>query len=192
VVPESIRDFFVASAGAAGALIGLLFVVISVSLDRLARATAGAQLQRVRASAALTAFTNALTVSLAALIPGRKLGPAAAAVAVLGLTFVAAAMLSLIRQRQTRWDTLRDALFLTGLAATFVIQFIMGVGLIMHPGDDGAVNTIAILVIACFLIGIARSWELIGGPSIGFGHEVSALVRGRQGGAGGTVDEEPP
>jgi len=192
VVPESIRDFFVASGSAAGALIGLLFVAISVASERVARAKAGGQLYRVRASAALTAFTNALTVSLFALIPGHKIGPAAAAVAVGGLTFVAAAILSLIRLHQGRWDTLRHAWLLIVLAVTFVMQLIEGIDVITQPGDSGAVNTIAVLVIICFLIGIARAWELIGGPSIGITREVTALVRSHQRSADDPVDEEPP
>ena len=192
MVPESIRDFFVASGSAAGALIGLLFVVISVVSERIARAKAGAQLHRARASAALTAFTNALVVSLFALIPGHKIGPAAAGVAVLGLMFVVAVLLSLIRLRQMRWDTLRDALFLFVLAATLVIQLIEGAAVIAQPGDYSGVSTIAVLVIVCFLIGIARSWELIGGPSIGIGEEVSALVRRDDGAAPGSVREKSP
>ena len=192
MVPESIHDFFVASGSAAGALVGLLFVAISVSLQRLTQATAGAQFHRVRASAALTAFTNALVVSLFALIPGHKIGPALVAVAVIGLTFITASLLSLIRLRQVRRGTLRDALFLIGLAVTFVIQLIEGIDIVASPGDSGAVNTIAILVVFCFLIGIARAWELIGGPSIGITREVTALVRDRGRHADDPGDEEPP
>ena len=98
----------------------------------------------------------------------------------------------LIRLRQVRWDTLRHALLLIGLAVTFVIQLIEGVDVITQPGDSGAVNTIAALVIVCFLIGIARAWELIGGPSIGITGEVTALVRSHQRSADDSVDEESP
>ena len=177
MVPESIHEFFAASAGVAGALIGLLFVAISVSAERLARAEARAQVHRIRAAAALTAFTNALAVSLFALVPGEKIAVTAMVVAAFGLLFVAAALLSLVRLREVRWSTVRDALFLAGLAVTFVIQLIEGAEVLADPGDSGAVNTIAILVIVCFLIGIARAWELIGGPSFGITEEVTALVR---------------
>ncbi len=191
MVPENIHDFFVASGSAAGALIGLLFVVISVTSERLARAKAGAH-YRIRAAAAITAFTNALAVSLFALIPVHKIGPTATAVAVGGLTFVAAALLSMIRLRQVWRDTLRDALFLIGLAVTFVIQLIEGVAVITQPTNSGAVDTIAILVVVCFLIGIGSAWELIGGPSIGITQEVTELVRSHQRSAGDSVDEESP
>ena len=189
MVPPDIHDLFLASASVAGALIGLLFVAISVAADRLARDKAGTEVHRIRASAALTAFTNALAVSLFALVPGQKIGPTAVAVGAGGLAFIAAALLSLVRLRQVRWSTARDALFLIGLAVIFVIQLIQGVELIATPRNPGAVSTIAILVICCFLIGIARSWELVGGPSFGIAHEVAALVRGH---GSESADEEKP
>jgi hypothetical protein len=179
VVPESIHDFFVASSSVGGALIGLLFVAISVAGERLTSRQAGAPVHRVRADAALTAFTNALAVSLFALVPGQKLGWTSFAVGVAGLVFILASLLSLVRVRPWRWGMARDALFLVGLAVVFVIQVTTGYHIAYHPYDSGAVSTIAILVIVCFIVGIQRAWELIGGPSIGLRHEVFALVRGK-------------
>jgi len=176
VVPADIHDFFAASAGVAGALIGLLFVAISVSGERLARAEASSQIPRLRAYGALVSFTNALTVSLFALLPDESIGTVSLVVAILGLLFIAASLLSLIRLRQVRATT-RDALFLVVLAVLFVWQLISAINVMGDPGDSNAVENIAIVVIACFLIGIFRAWELIGGPSIGFRQEVVAMVR---------------
>ena len=190
MVPESVHDFFVACASVAGALIGLLFVAISVAADRLAREEAQAQVHRIRAVAALTAFTNALAVSLFALIPGQKIGPTAVAAASAGIVFVAAALLSLIRRHQLRRSVLLDVVFLAGLLVTFVVQLVNGADVLIQPGNSSAVDTIASMVVICFLIGIARAWELIGGPSIGIRHEVTALVRTHRHRTDDAADEE--
>jgi hypothetical protein len=189
VVPQSVHDFFVASASVAGALVGLLFVAISVAAGRLAREDA--QLHRVRAVAALTAFTNALAVSLFALVPVHKIGPASLVMAILGLVFVLAALLSLVRLGQLRLGTVHDVLFLAGLVVTFVAQLTQAADVIAHPGDGGAVDTIAVLVIICFLIGTARSWELIGGPSIGITTEVLEVFRRARPTADEPADGDP-
>jgi hypothetical protein len=180
MVPGNLHDFFAASGGVPGALIGLLFVAISVSSQRLAKEGAESQPHRVRASAALTAFTNALTISLFGLLPGEKIGWTSVTVSIAGIAFIAATLLSLVRLRQVNMKTARDLLFLVGLIVIFAIQLAEGWSVALNPADSSGVDTIAFEVVLCFLIGIARSWELIGGPDIAFTHEVTELVRRRE------------
>jgi hypothetical protein len=174
--PDEFHDFFVASAGVAGALVGLLFVAVSVTLERLEE-HGDTQIHRVRARAALGAFTNSLTVSLYAVIPGENLGWAALVVGIVGSLFVIGALMSLVRLGVKRPGELANALFLVGFAVVFVIQLLMGIVLIHNPHDDGAYQTLCTLVVVCFLIGVGRSWELIGGPTIGVARELRAFAR---------------
>jgi hypothetical protein len=95
------------------------------------------------------------------------------------LVFVLASLLSLLRVRGEQPGELRDAVFLVGLAAAFGVQLVAGLSELADARGDGPVTTIAVLVIVCFLIGIARSWELIGGPSIMLRRELGALARAR-------------
>jgi hypothetical protein len=194
VVPEDMHDFFLASGGIAGALIGLLFVAISVSADRLARQEASTQLHRIRAVAAFTAFINALVISLFSLVPDETIGWTSVSVALVGLAFVVASLLSLVRLRAVHWGTVRDGVFLVGLVVIFIIQLSSGLALTGRPGDVGAVHTLAYLVIGCFLVGISRAWELIGGPSIVLTREVTALIldRNHHGEAASPEDGQPP
>jgi hypothetical protein len=178
MVPADLHEFFAATCGVAGALIGLLFVAISVAGERL-REESESQVHRIRADAALTSFTNALVIGLFALLPGTPLGTTAVVVSIIGLMFVTASALSLVRVYGLRRRAMRDAFFVLGLFVVFVIQLIAGIAESDHPRDTGLADTIAVLVIACFVIGIARSWELIGGPSIGFFYELEQLARRR-------------
>ena len=123
---------------------------------------------------------NALTVSLFALIPGGRLAPAAIAVAAAGLLFVVATLLFLLRLRILLSRRIREAVFLVGLATVFGFQLADGIRLSNHPGDADLADSIAMLVVICFLIGIYRAWDLVGGPSFDLGREVRTMVGRRR------------
>jgi hypothetical protein len=180
VTPDDFHEFFGAAAGVAGALVGLLFVAVSVTMERMEE-QGETQIHRVRAATALTAFSNALAVSLFALIPGVNVGYTAFVVGVVGALFVIGALLSMYRLRLRRPGELRGALFLVGLILVLVFQLSDGIRLIAHPHRDGPYESLAILVVVSFVIGISRSWELIGGPSIGVLHELFVFGRKRTG-----------
>jgi MFS family permease len=176
VTTASGRDFFLASASVAGALIGLLFVAVSVASERVLGPEAS-DVHGVRAAATLAAFTNALTVSLFGLVPGFNVGGAATVVAIVGLLFIAGALMQLAPAWRAKRIGPRDLTFLLALLVVFVIQLIAGVELDRHTNDGSDLQTICVLVIVCFLIGIARAWDLVGGPNIYLVHQ---LLKRRQ------------
>src|SRR5215467_5789083 len=73
MVPSSFQNFFVASTGAGAALVGLLFVAVSIAPQRTVMHTAPVEKQ-VLATSTFTAMLNAFFISLVALVPGINLG----------------------------------------------------------------------------------------------------------------------
>ena len=136
--------------------------------------------QRAIVAAAGPVANFALAVVLFGLVPGFNAGYGAAVVAILGLLFITAALLRLLPIWRSHRIRLFDLSFLLGLLAVFVIQLIAGVGLAQHSGDGGDLQTVCVLVIVCFLIGIERAWELVGGPDIGLGRELFGWVHTRR------------
>jgi DMSO/TMAO reductase YedYZ heme-binding membrane subunit len=168
---EDYSDFFLASAGVAGALVGLLFVAITVRPEQL-RERQDTQLHRVRAAATLTAFTNALAVSLFALAGQNMIGGAAVAVGIVGEVFVLASLSSVVRVRGVRWGDLHETGYMFGFVVLFGFQIYEGIRYRPHHENNGVYQALSILVIVCFLVGIARAWELVGGPTFGPGREL--------------------
>ena len=162
---EAYHDFFVAAAGVAGALIGLLFVAMSVA--REPEQVTDLYAHRVRAAGALTAFSNALVVSLFALIPAMAIGWPVMSVAVVGAGFIARSVHERRSIRDAPRPGWRDISFLLGLTVIFAFQAVEGIRLIADEDNPDPLQTVAVLVVVCFLFGVARAWEMIGGPTMG-------------------------
>ena len=95
---EPYHDFFVACAGVAGALIGLLFVAISLNPEKVTGPNADPRLQ-VRATAAFSALLNPLALALFSLIPDTAMITALFVVSLSGLLSCVKAFIVLFRKR---------------------------------------------------------------------------------------------
>lgn len=160
MIPDEYREFFIASAGATGALIGLLFVAVSVFPEQARAATTGVQFQ-VRSSAALLVFTNALVVSLFALIPGVSLGWLAIVSGAVVLTFAIAAARSAIAERRHKQVNPGWAWLIVGLLTIAGWEIYAGIRLV-YAFDLSAVQTLCYVVVGDLTFGIARAWQLVG------------------------------
>src|SRR5918997_2166310 len=112
------HDFFLAQAGAAGVLTGLVFVAVSINLQQIL-SDPGSGLAG-RAAEALILLVAVLTASVLLLVPGQGQGMVGAEVLTVGLAawgWIVAIQLPLLRS----WQTMRP-----DLRGPFVLRVAMG------------------------------------------------------------------
>ncbi|HEY6316144.1 MAG TPA: hypothetical protein VIY52_35785 [Streptosporangiaceae bacterium] len=154
----SYTQFFSGTATVAGALVGLLFVALSISPERLRGRTASVEHQSIAATA-FTALVDALFVSLVGLEPGGGLRYGAIALGGLGLTSSIGLAVRLWHARLTEALSRRWPYLLSFIIAVYAAQVISGIAV----GSESAEADLTVtFVYVMFGIGISRSWELLG------------------------------
>ena len=171
MTPVSFHDFFGGCATVAGALIGLLFVAISVSPDKLTGRSAEADHQ-VKAGAAFSALVNTLVIALVALLPGASLGTTVVALSAAGLSSTAGLVIVLWREHKKRVN-LGAIIMLAVLLVLYGLQLANGLELNSSPRNLGLISNQGGLVIGFFAFAIARAWALVGARD---SHLLSAMA----------------
>jgi hypothetical protein len=192
VVPVSYHDFFGGCATVAGALIGLLFVAISVSPEKLAGDRASADHQ-VKAGAAFSALVNTLVIALVALLPGGDLGAASIALASTGLASTVGLIIFLWREHKEAIRVGQVSLLVL-LVVLYGLQLANGIHLEASPRDLSSVDNQGVLSIVFFLFAIARAWQLVGARDTGLLSTVAGMAQRQvsQGTHRTEDDQDPP
>jgi hypothetical protein len=175
VLNATYRELFVAIAGCAGALTGLLFVALSVS-PHSGGPPERHVIRQVRAAAALLAFTNALAISLFSLVPDTNVGYPSIAMGVSGLLFTAAGIRSILASPYARHRWRRQAGLVMLLAVIFGAELVNGINAIQHPTSTGPLQGISYSIVGSLIIGVARAWELVGDRDTGIFSSIAVLV----------------
>ena len=157
MVPGAYDAYLAAMATAAAALVGLLFVAVSVRDDTIfgAHAMPGGE------ALAITAFTglvNSLVASLLGLIPKINIGEAAVVMAVIGIV----AIVRLYRRLHTGRNLIVLAITLLAYAA----QFGLGVLLLVDPHDSDQLINLSIILFVTLIVSLQRAWSLLKGKHL--------------------------
>jgi hypothetical protein len=173
VVPLSFHDFFSGCATIAGALIGLLFVALSVTSESLSGENARTDHQ-VRAGAAFSALVNTMVIALFALLPTTDLGTVAIILAATGLGTTGA--LIFVLARENRRIGRADLYMFLVLLVLYALQLANALELEHTPRKVGLVANQGVLAVLFFLFGIARSWQLVGAREFGLVATMASMI----------------
>jgi hypothetical protein len=174
MVTGDYRDFFVVLATSAATLIGLLFVALSVAGGRTKNHPQ--VIREFRAAAALFAFTNVFTVSLFGLVPGTGVAIAAVVVSGVGILFTAAGLRTTLSLPQKLQHRRTQFALILGLLAILGLELYYGILLMRHPHNHSDLSNLGYILIVSLLVGIGRSWEMVGDRDTGLLASIGLLI----------------
>ncbi len=178
MITAEFLPFFTASVAASAALIGLLFVSVSIAPERVF----GEQSDAVRMAQALSAFSalaNVFFLSMLALVPDIRFGIVVATVAAPS-TLQTLALLRLARKWRSTGILTRGLLLFLASAAIYGYEFAIGIGLIRDPANKGIMINLLLVITGAYAIGLGRAWELLGAPRFGLLGYLWSLLSSRR------------
>jgi hypothetical protein len=122
------------------------------------------------------AFTNALAVSLFGLVPHNEIGYPAVVAGAGGLLFTLGGVRSILADPAARRRIRGQLALIVLLLGVFGFEIGAGINSILAPHTDAPIDVIGNLLAASLLIGVARSWELVGDRDTGFLSSIAALA----------------
>ena len=167
MVPPEFTNFFIAGTSAGAALVGLLFVAVSIAPEQMVTFRAPVERQAV-AGSAFTALMNAFFISLVALIPRVNFGTLILPFSILSLLSSLVQASVLLRPRKSWPSFLRRAFLALSSIVLYGFEVIYAVDLITNPSQVGFVYAVVFLLLSVFAIGLVRAWELLGAQRYGF------------------------
>jgi len=151
MVPDRYDLYFATVATGAAALIGLLFVAISLREESIFGGKARAAGEAL-AIMAFIGLVNSFTVALLALIPDANAGIAAIVLAVVSIVG--------IMRMNNRLHIARNGLVLAISLAAYGAQAVYGVVLIAQPHAVGGLPSLAYILFVTLVVSLQRAWSL--------------------------------
>ena len=150
MVPPEFLNFFIASTSAGAALVGLLFVAVSIAPEQMVTRRAPVERQAVAGSA----FT--------ALIPHLNLGTLIVPFICLCLVTTLIQAWQLLRLRKGWQSFLRRAFLVVLSLVLYGLELLNALTLSFDPSQVAALYGLILLLVGVFALGLIRAWELLG------------------------------
>ena len=165
MIPTQLSGFFIAGTGAAAALLGLLFVAISINPERIFATTSA---DFALATNTLLALADAFFVSFGALLSPGSCAWLSLGLGLLSFLMNLALAYTLLYREKNALLVRRRAILVVAAFVIYTLQCWYAARLLIEPSSSAPAYALAHVLLAVFALGILRAYGLMGARQTDF------------------------